>query len=1179
MNEVKPEKSATAKREEETLKFWQEKKIFGRSVEKPADKEPVGDFVFYDGPPFATGLPHYGHLLASTIKDVVPRYQTMRGKRVLRRWGWDCHGLPIENLVEKELGLKTKRDIETLGINNFNQKARESVFRYAAEWQKTIPRLGRFVDMNQPYRTMDASYTESVWRVFKTLYDKGLVYEGYKSMHLCPRCGTTLANFEVNQGYKDITDLSVCVKFELVNPPSPKATDGQVNRTYLLAWTTTPWTLPGNAALAVNPNTNYVRIKTNLSVGKASNTNENLILAKDRLGEVLKDKEFEIVEEFTGEKLIGKKYKPLFDYYLTESQVYGADFVTIEEGTGIVHIAPAFGEDDMRLGEEKNLPFIQHVDAEGKMKPEVKDFAGLEVKPKDDPSTGSGQDHQRTDIEIVKWLAHHGQLFEKKKIVHSYPHCWRCDTPLLNYAANSWFVKVTDLKEKMVAHNRTVNWVPEHIKEGRFGKWLEGARDWAVSRARFWGTPLPVWRKASGEVVVIGSLAELKKYTKKSGNKYFVMRHGESENNVLGINNCLPDKQYGLTERGRNMVKEMVNSASDKEKPDIIFCSPLLRTKETALLVAEGFGIPKENVQEDARLIEFQSGVFNERPYDDLHKFYETKLDHFTKTPPGGENFGDLYRRVAEFLYETESRFQNKKILIVSHGDPATMMGAVAEGLSPEKTMDFFGHSYFQIAQFRELPFVPLPHNADFELDFHRPHIDEIELVDESGEKLTRVPEVFDVWFDSGSMPYGQAHYPFENKEWFEKNFPADFIGEGLDQTRGWFYLLLVLSTALFDKPAFQSVIVNGLVLAEDGQKMSKRLNNYPEIEPTLDKYGADALRFYFLLSPLMRGDDLNFSEKNLGEVLRRVILRLENVLAFYELYRGEEPARTLLKMPQGESLPVLDQWILARLNETAEQVTAGLNNYKLDEAARPLDDFIDDLSTWYLRRSRERFKSEDETERLAVITTTRFVLQELAKLLAPFTPFIAEKIWQVVRTSDDVDSVHLAAWPVVPRVTLKDPEPKGDPWGNILTAMSETRRLVSLALEARTKAGIKVRQPLQQVKTQRSKGKLSPEFLELIKDEVNVKEVIFTDKIEGEVALDTTITPELKAEGERRELVRLIQDLRKEQGLKPTDPISLTLPEKDEAVIGAQLADFQRAVRATAIHFAQVDQPQIVVT
>jgi isoleucyl-tRNA synthetase len=474
-------KSTIAQREEATLAFWQTNKVFEQSVNKEA---PQGEFRFYDGPPFATGDPHFGHILAGTIKDVLPRYKTMQGYRVPRRWGWDCHGLPIENLVEKELGLETKKAIEDYGIAKFNEKARASVLTYEHVWKEIIPRTGRWIDMDHPYKTMDPSYTEAVWWSFKQLHEKGLVEQGFKSMHLCPRCETTLSNFEVNQGYKDITDISVYVKFELVDEPG----------TYLLAWTTTPWTLPGNAGAAVKADATYV---------KAKKDGANYILLENLAEKVLKDA-YEVVSKMFGKDLVGKKYKSLFTYYQPEGKVYAADFVSTEDGTGIVHIAPAFGEDDYQLSLKENIPFIQHVGTDGHFKPEVKDFAGLAVKPKDD--------HQSTDILVIKYLAGQGLLFAKEKIVHSYPHCWRCDTPLLNYATSSWFVAVEKIKPTLLETAQAINWSPAHIKEGRWGQWLSGARDWSISRQRFWANTIPVWRcgKCKKEVVV-GSIDELKK--------------------------------------------------------------------------------------------------------------------------------------------------------------------------------------------------------------------------------------------------------------------------------------------------------------------------------------------------------------------------------------------------------------------------------------------------------------------------------------------------------------------------------------------------------------------------------------------------------------------------------------------------------------------------------------------
>lgn len=1119
------EKSECAKQEEEILKFWRTQKIFEKSLIKPA---PGGEFVFYDGPPFATGLPHFGHLLPTSLKDAIPRYQTMRGRRVTRRWGWDCHGLPIENLIEKELGLKSKKDIEEYGLELFNQKARASVLRYATEWQKVIPRMGRWVDMVNDYKTMDSGYTESVWWVFKTLHDKGLVYEGYKSMHLCPRCETTLANFEVNLGYKDITDLSVYMKFELVDKPG----------TYLLVWTTTPWTLPGNVALAINPKTNYVRIKM-------GEIDENYILAKDKIAEVLKDKNFEVVEEFAGERLIGKKYKPLFDYYQGSTlrdaqgrtlsndngwQIYAADFVITEEGTGVVHIAPAFGEDDMRLGEEKNLPFIQHVTRDGRFEAVVKDFAGLPVKPKDDSSA--------TDVLIIKYLAKKNLLLAKKKITHSYPHCWRCDTPLLNYAANSWFIKVTELKDKLLAANRKVNWLPEHIRDGRFGKWLEGARDWAVSRQRFWGAPLPIWRcEKCKKVKVLGGLEDLKKNVKKSGNKYFVMRHGEAENNVKNILSSRADNPHHLTERGRAMVQDSVLKLKTAGI-DLIISSDFLRARETAEIVAQTLGLGPEAVVHDVRLGEMNHGDFNNQPLSVYRDYFKNADDYFTKRLPNGESYLDAKRRMGDALYDLESKYRGRSILIISHESPIWLLFSAAAGVDAPGAQVLRGSTedFIKNAEVRTLSFVPLPHNRDYELDFHRPYIDQIKLACEclpaaaDGNEMTRIEDVFDVWFESGSMPYGQAGYHGQAEKF---PFPADFIAEGLDQTRGWFYSLLVLGVGLLGESPYRNVIVNGLILAEDGQKMSKRLNNYPDLNLTINKYGADALRFYLLSSPAVHADDFNFSEAGLGEMMRRVIIRLRNVLAFYQLYPVDFPVA-------GTSPDYfLDSWIWARWNELRAEMTEAFDHYQVDLAVRPIDTFIDDLSTWYLRRSRDRLRSLDVQTSAASRANLRAVLGATARLIAPVTPFLAEEIWQARRAPTDPESVHLADWPREMLITEKNSQSFSPQ--SLIENMRRAREIVSRALEKRSQGGIKVRQPLARLKIKKSfAANLPADFLELIKEEVNVVEAEIADELTEEIWLDTTITPELKLAERRRELVRLINDERKKVGLSVGESATL---------------------------------------
>ncbi|MBI2552090.1 isoleucine--tRNA ligase [Candidatus Uhrbacteria bacterium] len=1036
--------------EEEILKYWDEHHVFEKSLEKPA---PRGDFVFYDGPPFATGLPHYGHIVASLMKDIVPRFWTMRGYRVERKWGWDCHGLPVENIVEKNLNLSSRQAIEVCGVTKFNEACRAAVLTYVEEWKKTIRRIGRWVDMERDYKTMDLSYMESVWWVFKELWKQGLIYEGYKAMHICPRCGTPLSNFEVTMGYKDVKEKAVTVKFRVV---SSKQVSSKLQLTtynlptYLLAWTTTPWTLPGNVLLAVNPDVDYVVVKIHnppqpsltLREGAAENSplrvrgdrgvtngDEYYILAKARLS--MLGGGYEVVKELKGKDLVGLKYEALFPYYKDTERAFrvvAGDFVTTEDGTGVVHIAPAFGENDYQVGQKQKIPLVQHVGMDGRFKEEVADFKGWEVKPKDNPGA--------TDEKIVEWLRGSGKLFRAEPITHSYPHCWRCDTPLLNYATSSWFVRVTELKKLLLSANKKTNWVPEYIKEGRFGKWLEGARDWAISRNRFWGTPLPVWRCQTG-------------------------------NYKLQITN---DKQNSNS-KCQNII--VVGSVAELEK-----------------------------------LVE--------------------------------KSVGDLHKHIVD-----ELTFPCKQC----------------------------------------------------------------------GGTMKRIPEVLDCWFESGSMPYGQMHYPFENKDRFEAAFPAEFIAEGQDQTRGWFYTLHVLAVALTRGktpaipigkvvPAFQNVIVNGIVLAEDGKKMAKRLKNYPEPEAVINKYGADALRYYFATSPVMHAENLNFSEAGVREMYNKVVSMLLNVVEFYKLYAPQDEkfqipnpkSQTNSKLKIPNSKHILDKWIAARLHQLIQEVTENMEAYKLSEASRPIQDFIADLSQWYLRRSRDRFKGKKSEKRVALLTT-RYVLHTLSQVLAPFMPFLAEHVYReirdsrleirkdnespIIQSSNHPISVHLSDWPKLKKAKIDTA---------LLEEMSAARKVVELAHAARAEAKLKVRQPLGKLEIGNWKLESANRdvLLQLIAEEVNVREVTIVpppksstphpnplpqgerETVAGEetignspplvggarggggwitktdgnltVSLNTELTPELKKEGLARELTRLINDARKAAGLTPSDKVDILI-------------------------------------
>lgn len=967
------QKKKVAQREKEILTYWEENMIFEKSVTQRSKKE---IYTFYDGPPFATGLPHYGHIIGQTIKDIVPRYWAMNGKRVERKWGWDCHGLPIENIVEKELGSKGKEDIEEMGVAKFNEMCRTKVLAYADEWEQIIPRLGRWVDMKNAYRTMDRDFMESVWWVFKTIYDKDLVYEDYRSMHVCPRCETTLSQSEVSEGYMDIKDLSVVAKFKLT--AGQKIAGAEIDEnTFILAWTTTPWTLPGNVALAVGEEIDYVKV-----VIKNEGTDHHEIELSDEKGvkkytvvdngtyilsreyflrqpnlyipSLIKDNQFDnytkdgekiqwdkctSIKKIKGSSLVGLSYESLYNAYSKDAtlknqengwRVYAADFVTTDDGTGVVHIAPAFGEDDMTLGKEHSLPWVQHVAMNGVIADAVgAPLAGLHVKPI--------ANHQETDIEVIKDLAHRGLLFHKEKFEHSYPHCWRCDTPLLNYATSSWFVSVTKIKKDLLKNAQEVNWSPEHMKDGRFGKWLDGARDWSISRQRFWASVIPVWRCSAhcGAEDVFGSVEAL-------------------------------EKKVGVK-------------------------------------------------------------------IDDLHKHV-----------------------VDDLMYDC----------------------TVCDGT------------------------------------------------------MRRIPDVLDTWFDSGSMPYAQMHYPFENEKKFEEGFPADFIAEGVDQTRCWFYYLHVLAGGVMGRNAFENVIVNGVVLAEDGKKMAKKLQNYPDPMTIVEKHGADALRLYLTSSPVVAAENLNFSEKDLTEVSRGLMRMLTQSHGFFLMYASVDQWEAPTKYVASEHM--LDRWIVSELHTLLGAVNRDMTSYNLQKATRAFGPFVDDLSNWYIRRSRKRFwKSEDDNDKNAAYATLHYVLVTFAKVIAPFAPFIAEEIY---RSLTDGESVHLEDYPQMD-ANLVDEE--------LMQNMRNVRSIITDALQLRAKAQIKVRQPLSTLKVKSQKLEeideiQKKELIAIIKEELNIKNVLFDDTIEDVIWIDITLTPELKREGQAREIIRHIQKMRKEADYQIDDRITV---------------------------------------
>ncbi|MFA4975472.1 MAG: class I tRNA ligase family protein [Candidatus Paceibacterota bacterium] len=1146
-------KSETALREEAVLEFWKENNIFKKSLEKPSSK---GEFIFYEGPPTANGKPGIHHLEARAFKDAIPRYKTMRGYHVRRKGGWDTHGLPVELQVEKKLNLDSKLAIEKYGIAKFNQQCKESVWEYTDLWSKFTERMGYFVDQKNAYVTYHNNYIESVWNVLKKVNEQNLLYKDYKVVPWCPRCGTVLSSHELAQGYEDIKDLSVTVKFKIV---------GKEN-TFVLAWTTTPWTLPGNVALAVGEKIDYVKINLN---------GEFLILAKARLSII--EGEYKIIEEMKGKDLLGLEYEPLYPFFqntISESEksklnkafkVYVADFVTTEDGTGVVHTAVMYGQDDFVLGIQIGLPKHHLVGLDGKFLAGTGFLEGRFVR------------DEEVAIDIIKDLANRPTgplLFKKEKYEHSYPHCWRCKTALIYYARDSWYIKMSDekIKNKMIEENKSINWEPSHIRDGRFGEWLKDIKDWAISRERYWGTPLPVWECASCKKrEVLGSLEEIKQKTKKSGNKYFVMRHGEAESNTLNVVSANINFQHHLTKKGVEQIEKELKELEDI-KFDLIFSSPLLRTKETVEIVKNKLEINFPTIFDD-RLLEFNTGEFDGKSIDEYHTFCPNIIDEFTKRPKGGECENDVKKRVGEFFYEIESRYQNKNILIVSHGDPIWMMFTATNGMNIEQAIEFSKNNYPKNGEVKEINFVPIPHNEDYELDLHRPYIDEINLVCECSGNLIRTKEVMDVWFDSGAMPFAQDHYPFdfaqgkpfENKKLL---YPADFICEAIDQTRGWFYTLHAVGVLMGRGKAYKNVICLGHLLDASGKKMSKSLGNIVDPWSMIEKYGVDTLRLW-MYSINQPGESKNFDEKTVMELHRQVFGLLYNVLAFYELYRDKDLERREKALPLGsprqglKEANVLDEWILAKLDELIKLTTENLDNYKLLEPTRAIRDFIGDLSTWYLRRSRDRIKEGDKEAKY----TLYFVLKTLAKIMAPFAPFAAEDIWIKLKTKEDVESVHLCEWPKKQHSFFSFGKPK------VLESMGIVREIVTLGLDARQKAGIKVRQPLNRLEI--VAGELTNEYLDIIKDELNIKNINYILKTKMgiyKVTLDGKITSELKQEGDYREFVRGVQDMRKKMGLTPSDVISLIIETNDDGkkLIQKFETDLLKVILALKIEFKE---------
>lgn len=1101
------------KTEKIILRYWQKNNTFEKSI---LNRKKSRNFVFYEGPPTANAKPGIHHVLSRVFKDIICRYKTMHGLKVQRKAGWDTHGLPVELEIEKKVGLKSKKDIEKYGIAKFNKKCKDSVWKYKKDWEKLTKRIAYWLDLENPYITYETEYIESVWWILKEIWRRGLLYQDFKVVPYCPRCGTPLSSHEVAQGYKTIKEPAVYIKFKILNP--------EFRETSLLIWTTTPWTLPGNVAVALNPDFSYVKVR----VG-----NEFLILAKGLLEK--SGVEGEVIKEYKGRDLVGLRYLPPYspDDALPKTCyiVLAADFVSLDEGTGFVHIAPAFGEEDMELIKAQNLrfkaqnepefPILLTVDEEGKFRLEAQKWAGLFVKD--------------ADPLIIEDLRNRELLFKEELYEHDYPFCWRCRTPLLYYAKKSWFIKMAKSKKRLLKNNQKINWTPSHLKEGRFGEWLKEVKDWALSRERYWGTPLPIWQcEKCQEVEFIGSLKDLLSQN-FSENEYFLFRHGESLRQINKASICWPEKTpCPLTEQGK---VEVFKAAQDLKKKniDLIFSSDLLRTKQSAQIISQVTGA---KIIFDKRLREWNVGIFNGKTPDISWQYLESRKNFLSVKLPGGESLIAARKRMYNFLSQINEKYQGKNILIVSHELPLSILEGTLKGLPLAKILESRSKRKMKTGQWRKIEFKNLPLNPQMELDLHRPYIDEIKFYCKKCQnQMKRVPEVIDCWFDAGAMPFGQRHFPFawpqiqkskiKIKNYTKRGFqfPADYISEAIDQTRGWFYTLLAISTLLGFGPSYKNVISLGHVLDEKGEKMSKSKGNVVDPWYIIEKYGADATRWYFYTIN-QPGDSKLFNEKDIEEVLRKFLITFWNCYTFFATYVSKKELQNL-GPKVSRSKNILDKWIVADLYKLVFGVTDSLDKFDVTAAARLIENFvINSLSLWYIRRSRKRFHLDTGESRQEAIETLYFTLTTVSKLAAPFIPFLSEKIYQSLSLSPVLlNSVHLEDWPKTKKGLVDQV---------LLQKMEKAREVVAQALAERAKAKIKVRQTLNNLEINNQELKGEQDLLELIKEEVNVKEITFGNSFK----LDTEITPQLKEEGIVREVIRNLQEMRKLAGLKPVQEV-----------------------------------------
>ena len=1134
--------AASPRSEEEILSFWKENKIFEKSLE---NRKKAKTFVFYEGPPYANGLPGIHHVESRSFKDIVLRYKTMRGFFAPRRAGWDTHGLPTEMAVEKILGISSKREIEEkIGVERFVEEAKKNIFTYIDAWEKLTERMGYWIDFKNAYVTMANDYIESLWTIVSKISERKLLYEDYKVLPWCSRCGTSLSSHELAQGYKKVKEESAYIKFKVLGEPN----------TYFLVWTTTPWTLPGNVALAINPKVKYLKIQQIVGENQHDISGFFLIISKDiferesKKGElyIFKGRGYKIIEEIHGGELIGRVYEPLYE---TEApyKVVGADFVSTEDGSGIVHIAPAFGAEDLEAGRKNALPTLVTVNEEGKMLAPGKAWDGVFIK--------------KADPMIIEDLKARGLLFKTEPYEHDYPFCWRCGTPLMYYAKSSWFFKTTAVKEKMLEENSKIDWHPEYLRDGRFGEWLKENVDWGISRERYWGAPLPVWKcnpPADGckAVKIVGSLDELDKED-PNPTKIIFMRHGITLKNVqdvIHLNTQEESEKVPLTEEGRKKVEEAAEKLK-KEEIDIIISSPFRRARETAEIVSKVTGA-KVVINEDVYDIKTGGDLIG-KPEAELRRMFPNFVMRFTETPEGWESWRNVRARIVKVLMEIRNEYRGKNIVMVSHGDPLWLAMAALEGLKEE---NYDKIVYLKPGEFRKARLHNWPYNKEGELDLHKPYIDSIKLKCDCGGEMTRVKEVIDVWFDSGSMPFASR----------PEFYPADYITEGIDQTRGWFYTLLAVSALLGFKSSYKRVLSLGLVLDEKGNKMSKSKGNVVDPKMLIEKYGADAVRWYFYTIN-QPWDDKLFREKDIADAGRRFFTILWNSFVYWRTYGKISNSKFLIS----KNKLVINKWLLAKWNSVLAGLTEDLEKYDIVSAARKLENFVtEDLSRWYIRRIRGYMKDEGSAEAKESSGALGFILGEVSKSLAPFAPFISEDVYR--QTGGKEASVHLEDWPAFAKASAGTAQ--------LLKEMEMVREIVSKGLEARQKAGIKIRQPL--AKLQITNPKLQKELLELAKGEVNIKEITFGKEFE----LDTEISQELREEGLVREFIRQVQDFRKELNLKPQDKVVLSIegPTEIEELLKKHLATLKKEISISDVIFSthgvlskktmKVDEKEILV-